>query len=730
MLFGLTVADMIVIVIYVAVMIGIGYWSMKRIKSQEDFFMGGRGFGKLLQIFAMFGSGTSTDSPVGTARNTFVGGLSGIWTVLNYLFCTPFYWFIGLWYRRYRMITMGDFFEERYQSRSMAGMYAVFGLFFFIVWLSVGFSAASKTILALTPKPVQELTVQEQHELTQFERLNELSATDYTLLTPGEKQELDALRVANPRGNFSYVNGPAIIIFIGVVVLLYSWAGGLTAAYLTDFIQGIFIILLSFVLIPFGLHQISVRFGGAGLIDGFRIMHQKIPEEFFDILGSPFASDFTWYYLLAVTAINLIGIVVQPHMIVVGGGSARDELSARTGILVGNFIKRFLTIFWTVTGLIALALYAREIADPDLVWGHATLDLLRPVGLGLVGLMIVALMAALMSSASCYILVASSLLVRNLYRWVVPDRGERHYVLVARIASAVAILGGVFFSIYYYDVFDQLKVAWELPVIFAATVWVAMFWRRASKAAAWVTVAVSALLFFIIPILLPVVNPGLRENGKYLAVTRTQEVVRVYEAKEFDVWNRDHQIEAWRKLDAAGMADTPCPDPLSVGDQLEITTKPPAKAIFWTKGVAAGEDGVRYGRGFFNIEMAFLDWFGMDLESLPNPMIETLRLPFRIILPILLMIVLSLFTAPVEKGVLDRFYVKMKTPVKPDPEQDKQELELSYQNPGRFESRKIFPGTNFEITKWDKVDTIGFALGLLGTVIVIGLTLWVAGIGA
>jgi len=67
------------------------------------------------------------------------------------------------------------------------------------------------------------------------------------------------------------------------------------------------------------------------MMDGFRIMHQKIPEEFFDILGSPFASDFTWYYLLAVTAINLVGIVVQPHMIVVGGGSARDELGARLG---------------------------------------------------------------------------------------------------------------------------------------------------------------------------------------------------------------------------------------------------------------------------------------------------------------------------------------------------------------------------------------------------------------
>ena len=101
-------------------------------------------------------------------------------------------------------------------------------------------------------------------------------------------------------------------------------------------------------------------------------------------------------------------------MLVVGGGSAKDELSARVGILVGNFIKRFLTILWTLTGLIALALYANEIADPDLVWGHATLDLLGPLGVGLVGLMITALMAALMSSASCYILVASSLLVRNL----------------------------------------------------------------------------------------------------------------------------------------------------------------------------------------------------------------------------------------------------------------------------------------------------------------------------
>ena len=252
-------------------------------------------------------------------------------------------------------------------------------------------------------------------------------------------------------------------------------------------------------------------------------------------------------------------------MIVVGGGSAKDEITARVGILVGHFIKRFLTIAWALTGLIAVALYAHELADPDLVWGHATVDLLGPVGLGLVGLMIVSLMAALMASASCYILVASSLLVRNLYCYLRQNCSEEHYVLVGRISSALTIIGGIFFSIYYYDVFDQLKVAWELPVIFAATVWVAMYWRRASRLAAWVSIATTALLFFIIPILLPVVHPSLRLNEKYLAVTRTKEVVRRYQAKEFDIWRRNKEIEKWKELSTAGLATTAEPQPLDHG---------------------------------------------------------------------------------------------------------------------------------------------------------------------
>ena len=80
--------------------------------------------------------------------------------------------------------------------------------------------------------------------------------------------------------------------------------------------------------------------------------------------------------------------MVQPHFIATGGGSAKSEDEARIGLVVGNFLKRFCTVGWAITALIALALLAgnAEIAaNPDRVWGIASREILGPVGLGLVG---------------------------------------------------------------------------------------------------------------------------------------------------------------------------------------------------------------------------------------------------------------------------------------------------------------------------------------------------------
>jgi SSS family solute:Na+ symporter len=136
--------DILVLTAYFIILIIIGFVCAKRVKSQEDFFMGGRSFGKLLQTFAAFGIGTGSSDPVNTARTTFTGGMSGMWSVMYWLFATPFYWITGVWSRRMRHLTLGDWFVERYESRRLGAAYAIFGILFQIIYGSMLFSAIGK----------------------------------------------------------------------------------------------------------------------------------------------------------------------------------------------------------------------------------------------------------------------------------------------------------------------------------------------------------------------------------------------------------------------------------------------------------------------------------------------------------------------------------------------------------------------------------------------------------
>ena len=84
-MYGLTIADILVILLYFSIVLIIGIRAMKNVRSQEDYFLGGRRFGKLVQIFAAFGQGTSADSAVGTTTTTYQNGASGIWSALLFL---------------------------------------------------------------------------------------------------------------------------------------------------------------------------------------------------------------------------------------------------------------------------------------------------------------------------------------------------------------------------------------------------------------------------------------------------------------------------------------------------------------------------------------------------------------------------------------------------------------------------------------------------------------------
>jgi len=122
--------------------------------------------------------------------------------------------------------------------------------------------------------------------------------------------------------------------------------------------------------------------------------------------------------------------------------------------------RRYLLLAPVVPALIVLALMADnlEIAeDPDAVWGVAAREILGPFKIGLVGLMLACLIAALMSSADCYMLIVSALVVRNFYAaYVRPDASEKECVLMGRIVGVLVIAGGVVISLCFMNIFEQL----------------------------------------------------------------------------------------------------------------------------------------------------------------------------------------------------------------------------------------------------------------------------------
>lgn len=83
------------------------------------------------------------------------------------------------------------------------------------------------------------------------------------------------------------------------------------------------------------------------------------------------------------------------------------------------------------------------VSTPDYIWGVACRELLGPLNLGLYGLMVACLMAALMSTADCLMLTVSSLMTNNVYAVFLPRRSQQHYIWVGRVFGLLFIAGGV-----------------------------------------------------------------------------------------------------------------------------------------------------------------------------------------------------------------------------------------------------------------------------------------------
>ena len=693
-IFGLHFLDLLVLLAYLGIILWIGKKAGEQNNDTEDYFLAGRSLGKFYQFFLNFGASTNADQAVAVTRETYRQGVGGMWIQFLVLFITPFYWFTALWFRRCRLTTIGDYFSERFQSPFLGGSYAAFTLVMAFIGGGVGYMVAAKTMMALTPKPFEALTHEEQVTVQEFEEYQQLASLTFLERSPQDAARYDVLRQKNLRGElksfYSYTNPVVFYLIYGFVVAAYTIMGGFRAAAITDAIQGILIITFSVILIPLGLYKLG----------GFSGLHAAVPDFNFELFGSVSLSEYAWYTILAMFLSNLVAIVAVAQGMQTAG-SATNESVARFGIIGGMFFKRFLMLFWVLAGLIALGLYAGKLHDPDLAWGVMSRDLLVP---GAIGLMLVGILAANMSTLDAGSVSNSALFIRNIYQPLVPDKTEMHYLWVGRLTIAVTLLGGIGAAIYINNLLELFKYFITIPAIFGAPIWLGFIWRRLTKLAVLIEVVICFSIFAIIPNLFQGLD-SVRTNEAFLAQT--------------EAYTHSYKAPATAEDVQLGRA-------AEVGDSIMKEVRVEPKGIFFEKVARVNPDDPEsqlVGFGRFEAEIWVMSWLGIDFTQFKKSQLVAARFFFTAIFPFVLLFLISFVTRAADRKHLDYFFAKIFTPVQPTQLEDEQAIARVAEDPGLIRHRKLFPDSNWEIARPLRLDVLGFGGSWLIVALVI-LLLW------
>ncbi|UCH36298.1 MAG: sodium:solute symporter family protein [Armatimonadota bacterium] len=440
---GLDTVDWTVVVVYLLGITALGVWSKRAVHDREDFLLGGRRFGKAMMVMHAFGTGTHTDQAAAVVSRSYAHGVSGIWAQWNWMMVTPFYWLLAPLLRRSRVLTIADWYEERYGPS--VGILAV-------IVSSIGSIFAIGTMLLGTSRTVQGLLA----------------------IDPA----LDVLRLpfglVVPDASFN-----VSLFVMTALFLLYGAFGGIVGAVRTDFVQGFMIIILSGLALPFAFHGIG---GMSGVARG-------VPDGFLNLTGERFSLVF----IGALTITSLFSIVSQSHIISVTS-AGRTEWEGRVGMTYGNFLKRLCTIAWCLLGVVWLV-RAPGLANPDAAFGDAVSKLLP---LGLRGLMLASIMAAAMSTCDSMMVAVSGLCTETVYRrHIRRDAPEAHYLNVARVISAIVVIGAIIFAYSVTDIFQGLTSFWKVTATMGIAFWLGVLWRRSTTAGAWASFLAAAAAWFV-----------------------------------------------------------------------------------------------------------------------------------------------------------------------------------------------------------------------------------------
>jgi len=417
------------IVLYMGICLVLGFIAYRRTSNLADFILGGRSLGSWVTAFSAQASDMSGWLLMGLPGLAYLAGFDAVWLATGLIVGTYLNWkFIAapLRVRTEQLgdsLTMPDYFERRFDDRSriLRTITAAFILVFFTFYASSGFVAAGRL----------------------FESL---FGMDYH----------DAM------------------FWGSIVMLAYTFFGGFLAVSWSDVLQGT---LMFFALILVGAIGVGLA-GGFG--DVLATIEARDPALLDPFLGSGGEA------LGAIGIASLLawglGYPGQPHILArFMAIRSADELPVARRVAMGWVTVVLLAA--VVVGLAGAAIISPPLTGPDTekVFINMATAYLHPV---LAGICLSGILAAIMSTASAQLLVASSAFAQDFYKGLFRrDPGRAELLWIGRGAVlAIAVLAYVLALNPENRVLDLVAWAWAgFGAAFGPAIVLSLYWPRMTR---------------------------------------------------------------------------------------------------------------------------------------------------------------------------------------------------------------------------------------------------------
>jgi sodium/proline symporter len=429
--------------LYFLGMLAIGYYASNKMNNLSDYMLGGRLLGPAVAALSAGASDMSGWLLMGLPGAMFARGLSEGWIVVGLLIGSYLNWlYVAPRLRIFtevagNSLTIPDFLENRFvdKSRLLRVISAVVIFVFFCIYTSSGMVSGGRLFETLFP---------------------------------------------NLENTYTWG-----VIITSLVVLAYTLFGGFLAVSLTDFVQGL-IMVVALTLVP-----AMVFYANGGVVSTFDII-EKIDPKLLDFF--PENMGFVGFISLMAWGLGYFG---QPHIIVrfMAIGTLAEIKKARR---IGITWMFFSIVGAMLIGLVGVAFfenshYARP-ENPETVFILLSQILFHPI---LVGFLMAAILSAVMSTISSQLLVTSSALAGDFYKaFLKPNASDKELIFVSRLAVFGVAMFALSLALNPSDtILGIVAYAWAgLGAAFGPVILFSLYWKRMNKWAAIAGISTGAIV--------------------------------------------------------------------------------------------------------------------------------------------------------------------------------------------------------------------------------------------